>query len=379
MTIYDEYRNTLSVHKIDKIEYYVARARYPRLHGKNAIKGYHGFGGNVNIVSITTNQGAKGWASLDQRYKEAINIESKIINRKLSDIFDPESGILNDCLLPFDIALHDLAGKILGIPVSKMINPNAVDHVNIYDGAIYMNDIIPEDKPFGVQAIIDDCIYDYELGHRTMKIKIGRSHMWMEHNSGIKRDIEIVRKVSENFQDITLMVDANDGYTLKDCKKFLEGINGINLYWFEEPFRENLEMNTKLKEYISYNCPMTYIADGESDTDIKLLFDLAEKKVLDIWMPDVCGYGFTPWRKLIKKLVKHGYLGAPHAWGQVAKTHYSAHLAAAYPHNIPYVEGVHGHTEGIDYSGYQIKNGILAIPDNPGFGMDLIWAPQLIK
>ena len=56
---------------------------------------------------------------------------------------------------------------------------------------------------------------------------------------------------------------------------------------------------------------------------------------------------------------------------------YCAHLAAAYPHHIPYIEAVLGESEGLDYGGYEVKNGMMALPDRPGFGMDLIWAPEV--
>lgn len=41
------WNDVLSNHKIDKVTFYRFRARYPRLHGKNARLSYHGFGGEV--------------------------------------------------------------------------------------------------------------------------------------------------------------------------------------------------------------------------------------------------------------------------------------------------------------------------------------------
>lgn len=373
---YESYRKQLDDHRIEKIEYCFPRARYPRLHGKNAIKSYHGFGGTVKVIRIHTDQGASGWASVCGGYEDVKAREALLLGKKITEVFDPEQGILDPAYGAFDLALHDLAGRILNIPVCRMINEDSAETVRVYDGAIYMNDIIPEDRPFGVEKILEDCGYDYDLGYRDMKIKIGRSHQWMDHDAGLKRDIEVVRKVHEHFPDVRLLVDANDGYSLEDCKEFLRGIDGIQLYWFEEPFRENVENNRKLKEFMSLHAPATLLADGESMTDIPLLFELAQEKLLDIWMPDVCEYGFTPWRSLLKQLREKGYLGSPHAWGQVLKTHYCAHLAAAYGSHVPVIEGVLGQTEGVDYCGYEVTNGIMKIPQRPGFGMELYWAPS---
>ncbi len=373
----ENFDKVLSQHKIDKVSFYRFRARYPRLHGKNARLSYHGFGGEVTVAKVCTDQGACGWGELSDSLQDARAAAERITGKCLTDIFSAGTGILDDTLKALDIPLHDLAGVILGLPVSRMISESASPKIRVYDGAIYMNDIIPEDRPQGVEQVLADCAYDYALGHRTLKIKIGRGSIWMEHDAGLARDIEVVRRIHEAFPDAGLMVDANDGYSVEDAIAFLEGIGDAPLVWFEEPFREEEKANCALREYLDVHRPRTLIADGESMTDIDLLHDLAAKGLLDVWQPDVCGYGFTAWRKLMKEIEEKGYLASPHAWGNVVKTHYCAHLAAAYPHHIPCIEAVLGESEGVDYGGYELHNGIMTLPDRPGFGMDLIWAPEV--
>jgi L-alanine-DL-glutamate epimerase-like enolase superfamily enzyme len=373
--VYYACNEKLSHHTITDIKFKRFRARYPRLHGYNAMRGYHGFGGEVTVAQIFTDSGASGWGPLMRGCGK--ELADNIMGNRVSDIFASETGVIDASYAAFDIALHDLAGNILGIPVRSMLNPDAVSDIRVYDGAIYMNDLIPEDKPFGYQKVIDESLYDYGLGHRTFKIKIGRGNKWMEPEAGLQRDIEITRGIHEALPDAVLMVDGNDGFTPETMKRYLDGIGGCRLYWIEEPFPENEGGNRQLRNYLDSHMPSVYIADGESHTDIPLLSDLAAKGLLDIWQPDICGYGFTAWRALIKFLVSKGYLASPHAWGEVIKTHYCAHLAAAYPLNIPYTESVLGESEGVDYSGYTLKNGILSLPDKPGFGMDLIWAPEV--
>lgn len=373
----ENFDKVLSQHKIDKVSFYRFRARYPRLHGKNARLSYHGFGGEVTVAKVCTDQGACGWGELSDSLQDARAAAERIMGKCLTDIFSAGTGILDDTLKALDIPLHDLAGVILGLPVSRMISESASPKIRVYDGAIYMNDIIPEDRPQGVEQVLADCAYDYALGHRTLKIKIGRGSIWMEHDAGLARDIEVVRRIHEAFPDAGLMVDANDGYSVEDAIAFLEGIGDAPLVWFEEPFREEEKANRALREYLDVHRPRTLIADGESMTDIDLLHDLAAKGLLDVWQPDVCGYGFTAWRKLMKEIEEKGYLASPHAWGNVVKTHYCAHLAAAYPHHIPCIEAVLGESEGVDYGGYELHNGIMTLPDRPGFGMDLIWAPEV--
>ena len=373
----EAFDKTLSQHKIDKVFFFRFRARYPRLHGKNARLSYHGFGGEVTVARLYTDQGACGWGEISTSLAEARAAAERVTGKCLTDVFSAGTGILDVALKALDIPLHDLAGVILGIPVSRMIRESASPRIRVYDGAIYMNDIIPEDRPQGVGQVLSDCAYDYALGHRTLKIKIGRGSIWMEHDAGLARDIEVVRRIHEAFPDAGLMVDANDGYSVEDAVAFLEGIGDAPLVWFEEPFREEEGANRRLRAYLDVSRPGTLIADGESMTDIPLLRDLAGKGLLDVWQPDVCGYGFTAWRTLMREIEEKGYLASPHAWGNVVKTHYCAHLAAAYPHHIPCIEAVLGDSEGVDYGGYALLNGIMTLPEKPGFGMDLIWAPEV--
>lgn len=373
----EAFDKTLSQHKIDKVFFFRFRARYPRLHGKNARLSYHGFGGEVTVARLYTDQGACGWGEISTSLAEARAAAERVTGKCLTDVFSAGTGILDVALKALDIPLHDLAGVILGIPVSRMIRESASPRIRVYDGAIYMNDIIPEDRPQGVGQVLSDCAYDYALGHRTLKIKIGRGSIWMEHDAGLARDIEVVRRIHEAFPDAGLMVDANDGYSVEDAVAFLEGIGDAPLVWFEEPFREEEGANRRLRAYLDVSRPGTLIADGESMTDIPLLRDLAGKGLLDVWQPDVCGYGFTAWRTLMREIEEKGYLASPHAWGNVVKTHYCAHLAAAYPHHIPCIEAVLGESEGVDYGGYALLNGIMTLPEKPGFGMDLIWAPEV--
>ncbi len=373
----EAFDKTLSQYKIDKVSFFRFRARYPRLHGKNARLSYHGFGGEVTVARLYTDQGACGWGEISTSLAEARAAAERVTGKCLTDVFSAGTGILDVALKALDIPLHDLAGVILGIPVSRMIRESASPRIRVYDGAIYMNDIIPEDRPQGVGQVLSDCAYDYALGHRTLKIKIGRGSIWMEHDAGLARDIEVVRRIHEAFPDAGLMVDANDGYSVEDAVAFLEGIGDAPLVWFEEPFREEEGANRRLRAYLDVSRPGTLIADGESMTDIPLLRDLAGKGLLDVWQPDVCGYGFTAWRTLMREIEEKGYLASPHAWGNVVKTHYCAHLAAAYPHHIPCIEAVLGESEGVDYGGYALLNGIMTLPEKPGFGMDLIWAPEV--
>jgi len=359
----------LKYHKIQKIQNKRVRNRYPRLYGKNARLPEHAYGHDVGIVLLETDQGATGWG----RGHCNSDLKEYLIGKDVSHIFSAELGVIDDKALPIDVALHDLAGNILGLPVFKMMNTQAAKSVNCYDGAIYMNDISPDSKPGGLNAVIEDCRYDYDLGYRDFKVKIGRGNMWMSHEDGFNRDIEVIQAIRRAFPESNILVDANDGYNLDTTLKFIDATLDCGIYWIEEPFIENIDDLKKLREYLEKKSPKTLIADGESNWDIPLLKELAKQGVIDVLLMDVCDYGFTKWRRFMLEIMDLKVMASPHCWGEKLKTHYAAHMAAAFSDMIPTIEGVPDETEGINFEKYILTDGKILVPEASGFGMEFIW------
>ena len=86
MTREEQFDKTLSLHTIDKVSFYRFRARYPRLHGKNARLSYHGFGGEVTVAKIFTNQGASGWGQISTNLEEAKAAARSVEGKALTDL-----------------------------------------------------------------------------------------------------------------------------------------------------------------------------------------------------------------------------------------------------------------------------------------------------
>ena len=343
--------------------------RYPRLIGKNGKRGEHGYACYTDIVMLKTDTGHTGWGlgRADRTLKLWLE------GSKVSEVFQPEIGVVFPALCAADAALHDLAGNILGIPVSRMINPDSKMTALCYDGAIYLSDLT-EKGDLGAEAVLRDCRADVKMGLRDFKVKIGRGKNWMEHEAGLKRDIDIIRSIRREFPNARILVDANDSMDLKTVIAFMEGVKDCGIYWVEEPFPENYEDCWALKEYLRKESPQTLLADGEFNYDAEAVIDMARKGVLDVLLMDPESYGFTAWRKLVRKCVGTPVKCSPHGWGTNLKSRMCAHLAAAYPQVCPMVEWAPDTLEGVDVSGYSMKEGILTIPEKPGFGMELEWA-----
>ncbi len=337
---------------------------YPRTVGKNSHLGSHGSGPVAPVVLVYTDGGAVGWGLLRVPSGQLPDLAG----RRLAELFDPEYGVIADDALPFDFALHDLAGVILDLPVYRLLGNAECTAVPCYDGAIYMDDLDPEETPRGVEVVLENCAHDYALGYRAFKLKIGRGYKWMEHQSGLRRDVEVTRAVREHYPDCEILVDANDGYTGESFLQYLDGVVDCRLFWIEEPFPEMREDLLRLRRYLDRYSPQTLIADGEAHPDLPFLLELAREKLLDVLLMDIVGFGLTPWRRLMPELQQIGVQASPHAWGVPLKTLYAAHVASGLG-NVVTVEGVPGTAATIDATAYRLENGRLYLPDLPGWGI----------
>jgi D-galactarolactone cycloisomerase len=97
---------------------------------------------------------------------------------------------------------------------------------------------------------------------------------------------------------------------------------------------------------------------------------LGQAGLVDVLLMDIGAMGFTAWRQVMPKLMARGIQGSPHAWSEPCKTYYAAQLGCGLG-GVPIVEGVPGYVEGVDDSGYVLQDGILTLPEAPGFGMAL--------
>lgn len=369
----------LSYHRIVKIRTVRLRNRFPRLTGKNAFRIDHGYGGECIAKVLTTDKGAEGWGLFPGNFWDVnLELDNLLIGKLVSDVLDPDIGVTNETVSKFDFALHDLAGQILNLPVYVMIGNNGVNPVPCYDTMILMDDISPDSSPRGIQQIIKSCNQDYALGYRDFKIKIGRFPQWMNEKDGIKRDIEVVRLVREHYPNAKITVDANDAYTPKTIKRFIDGVFDCNLFWIEEPFREDREGLKILREYLNEKSPNTLIADGESRADIEYLLGLAQEGLLNVLQMDIAFLGFTAWRQLIPYIKNIGAIASPHCWGFGLKTNYCCTLAAS-ERTFTEIEGMVDETEGVDTSGYVMMNGKMSVPNMAGFGMPLIWGLDIAE
>jgi len=362
----------LARHKLKTAKYTSVQLRYPRLVGKNSRLGVHGTGPGVTVCTLVTDQGAEGTGLLRGNTENAGRVFETMKDKSVSELFSLSDGTLDEKHFAFDFCLYDLAGIILNKPVYALLGNEKPVVTRCYSGMIYFDEMEPENNPAGLSKVLENCQWDYNYGYRQLKVKIGRGGKWMSKEEGLKTDIAVTRMIFENFPDCDILVDGNDAFTVDNFISYLEGIEDVPLFWIEEPFRETREDYTKLKKWlVNHGRRNTLLADGESNPDLPLALELAKEQLLDVYIDDISGYGFTRWRKLAPRLKEIGMSMSPHAWGDTLKSFYCTHLTGAFG-NTPTIEGVTCFSDDIDLSAYRLIKGRITPPALPGFGMKLL-------
>ncbi|MFC4543783.1 mandelate racemase/muconate lactonizing enzyme family protein [Halosolutus amylolyticus] len=197
-------------------------------------------------------------------------------------------------------------------------------------------------------------------------------------------DVAIVREVREAFPDLTLMVDANKGWSVRVMEheeqwsysdalavaRELESIGGIA--WLEEPLpRHDYDGYARLRA--ATDVP---IAGGEFNDGIFQFREFADRDALDIYQPDAAlATGVLGATEVASMAREAGVQFVPHTWtngiGFVANLHVIAAVDAPwceYPMEPPWTPDVRDFplAEPIEQDG-----GTITPPSGPGLGVEL--------
>lgn len=286
---------------------------------------------DATIVRVRTDTGLEGWGSGDLMVgfdgHEALFIGEDPL--RLERHFTVLSNIdfhYGRCW-PLDLALWDLAGKILGQPVWKLLG-GMNDRVRAYASSGMLRS--PEE-------LADRAEFFLAEGFPALKIRFQRAD-WREDINAL----EMVR--SRIGTKMELMVDCNQGWrmpwdteapwTLKDAVRVARVLEDLDVYWMEEPLHRGDRQGMKaLRDTTDIR-----IAGAEMTRSLDELRDLIADRALDVIQPDAALVGgITGLRRIATLAQSAGIVFTPHTWtngaGVVANVHLTAGVAAA-----PFIE-----------------------------------------
>lgn len=192
----------------------------------------------ICLVKVTASNGQYGWG---EAYGPATMVEAGI--KLLESIVLGENPLENEVIwnkmyrktLDFsrrgvymasvsaiDIAIWDLKGKILGLPVSTLLGGAQRKSIQPYATGLYFTNHDNFSDGF-----VEEAKLYVSQGFKAMKMKVGL---------GIKEDVANVKLIRETIgPDIQLMVDSNHAYTFREAVEFSKKIEKYDICWFEEP------------------------------------------------------------------------------------------------------------------------------------------------
>ena len=266
-------------------------------------KGFVYAGGQVtgrvtSLVRVRTDTGETGWGA-SYAYPDLAKI---IIERHLAphlvgaDPLDIEGhwqkmygltrwygrkGVALSALGGIDIALWDLRGKALGMPLYRLLGGKR-NTVPAYASGLFWHD-----DPKELHA---ETRRHLQRGFRRVKMRLGRSREY---------DAAALDAVSTGLDaGSQLIVDGSHRYSMESAEEMGGQLAEHDAYWFEEPFPpEDLHSYVELRRRISVPLAM-----GENDFGYQGFREMLLAGAVDIAQPDACraaasrnAAGSEPW------------------------------------------------------------------------------------
>ncbi len=269
-------------------------------------------------------------------------------------------------LSAIDIALWDIKGKILGLPVYKILGGAYRNKARVYATGLFE----PQSAADKKKMLIEEALGYKKEGFSAIKLKIGY---------GIDLDLEYVKAIREAIgYDLILMVDANRAYTASDSIRLAREMERYQVYWFEEPLPpEDFDGLLEVKQKSN-----VLIAAGKNEFTCYGFRDLILRRAADIILPNLCSAGgFTEMMKILTLAVAWNIQLMPYVRSTNVGLAASLQFFAAIP-NFPsrrypaepffeYDRSPHPLRDGVTQEKFVMKNGCLEIPQNPGLGVTL--------
>jgi L-alanine-DL-glutamate epimerase-like enolase superfamily enzyme len=219
---------------------------------------------------------------------------------------------------PLDLALWDLAGKILGQPCWKLLG-GLSNRVRAYASSGTLRD--PQAQADAAERFLAE-------GFAAMKLRFHRGD-WRDD----VRALEAVRaRVGSRLE---LLVDCNQGWRMswdtecpwsyKDALAVARELERLGVYWMEEPLhRADRDGMRALRAATDVR-----VAAGEMTRQLHELRDLMTGGCVDVLQPDAALVGgITGLRRIAIMAQEHHLTFTPHTWTNGMGVTANAHLVA---------------------------------------------------
>jgi L-rhamnonate dehydratase len=274
-----------------------------------------------------------------------------------SNIYAGRFGIGIHAMSGIDLALWDIKGKALGMPVWKVLGGGFLTQIRCYASSLFGN--TPEET--------------YELAGRFVSqgfeaVKFG----WGPMGKNAETDLALVASARRGLgPNADLMVDAGLVWDAKTAIQRARAFSEHNIFWLEEPLSpDDYEGYRKLSEATEVR-----IAAGEEESGRHAFARLIVEGKIDVVQVDLtrCG-GFTEAMKIAAIAAQHGLPVANHGFTTYINVAAALHWLNAVPNALIAEFVAQENTnlrEFLTRQKIRARSGYLEIPQEPGLGIEL--------
>jgi L-alanine-DL-glutamate epimerase-like enolase superfamily enzyme len=323
------------------------------------------------IVKIHTDEGITGIGEAACDTTEPVEVVKVMIDRHMAPqligenpmdwaylidrvSWDTSRGATRFSTSGIDLALHDLVGKALGIPVHTLLGGCRRDKV-----------LASIEVPRGTPEDMAEHSYEYyQQGIRGIKAKIGSDPV---------RDALCIKAIRERLGGaVSIRADANCAYTLPEAKLFcrlVEG-HGVGLELLEQPLAKH-DLNGFRELRSATTLPIEVDESAYSLTMVHTILRHEAADIINTKCAKAGGIrGVQQWAAVAEAADKPIVIGTE--WGAGLKVAAKLHLGAAVKNADPVVEFteimIH---ELLLKEPLKLEEGYLHVPTGPGLGLEL--------
>ena len=261
-------------------------------------------------------------------------------------------GLMFCALSAIDIALWDLKGKIVDLPLYRLLGGNRSE-VPVYASGGWTS--------YSDEELVEEITGMVGQGYSMVKFKVG-----VEGGHNLRRDYRRVAAVREAVgPEIGIMLDANNCWDAATGVQFANRVRELDIMWLEEPVpADDIPGLARFKR--GTDVPL---ATGEHEYTRYGVRDLLLNEAADIVQVDGArSGGYTEMLKIAALTQAWNVKFAPHAMENI-----QAHLVSAVP-NALFLERLlmfEPITANVFRDVPVPAGGMMPIPDKPGLGLEL--------
>ena len=336
---------------------------------------------NWVFVKVHTDESIHGIGEATLEYKEKallgavehireylIGKDPRQIERHWHDIYRDAywrgGAVLMSALSAVEMALWDILGKSLGVPVYQLLGGRANDKVRIYVNGWFSGAKKPEEFALCGKRVL-------ARGITALKWDpFGKAYLTLS-NRELDNAMECVAAVREAVgNQVDLLIEGHGRFDVPTGIRIAKALEQFRPMWFEEPVPpDNLEAL-----HAVYDKSPVPIAAGERLYTLRSFNELFALHAVDYVQPDVSHAGGILELKKIAAAADSRYIPfAPHNPSGPVANAASLQLAACCP-NFHILEIMYSDVMwrmDITDEALQYADGYITIPSKPGLGIEL--------